>query len=678
MLGGFKLTFTRFDGILGLLSLTLSRGQFNLSKELLTRLYERPDTESEPEPEADSSPLSIESDEPDIQHSIPQCELVVYLQQQPVYMQKLRYDLPDSKLRAFLTKLEHHLRFPSGYRYFAVPDIVMSMIAYSPDCGYIIQSDGQSSYALSSGSYLQGPKFEVLLMRIRRDISMFAAVLVFEIWLTIRQMKEASTPSMRSRVSIYTITILSLGDGFALLTLIYMSLSFDAASELLRATAFFGTLAYEFYSMRFLADICSDQTPERQRRERQQHARAAGAIAPTRVLTTTAGTPTAEGLPLPVTAGRPAVSDGGTGTTSTNQDVNAEAVSVQDSVPSTAATTNTTTTNPGFGTIDFRINLTLVIIASLSVYAAFWSPLLRTAYIHLLSLVHLSFWVPQIYRNIHRNCRKALRWEYVFGRSALRLFPYAYFYTYSNNVLFVKLAPTAFLYLSTWVWLQVLVLLSMSLVGPRFLAPQGWAPPAYDYHPMLREGDEGGGGGGSFLPPGFLVLENDDEPCLADDGKQSNKTTVRILNTTSKVLPPDSSSNLVASSSDQPRSESSGASKTAVAATGSSKQSKSKKQLVYDCAICMQRISVPVSGNTSQTFHHPSASRSGSGSTRSALAIAMTATMGSATSGGAAGILTRRQYMVTPCRHIFHTACLEGWMRYRLECPICRDVLPPL
>ena len=46
--------------------------------------------------------------------------------------------------------------------------------------------------------------------------------------------------------------------------------------------------------------------------------------------------------------------------------------------------------------------------------------------------------------------------------------------------------------------------------------------------------------------------------------------------------------------------------------------------------------------------------------------------------GRVANVFARRLYMVTPCRHIFHTACLEGWMRFRLQCPICREELPPI
>lgn len=70
-----------------------------------------------------------------------------------------------------------------------------------------------------------------------------------------------------------------------------------------------------------------------------------------------------------------------------------------------------------------------------------------------------------------------------------------------------------------------------------------------------------------------------------------------------------------------------------------------------DCAICMQVLEVPVV---------PSGEEVAGGA------------------GGVAGMLARRLYMVTPCRHAFHSVCLEGWMRFRLQCPICRENLPPL
>jgi mitofusin len=87
--------------------------------------------------------------------------------------------------------------------------------------------------------------------------------------------------------------------------------------------------------------------------------------------------------------------------------------------------------------------------------------------------------------------------------------------------------------------------------------------------------------------------------------------------------------------------------------TKSAGESKGKGKKVFDCSICAQDIEVPViaTGADENTV---------------------------AGMGGTSMILQRRQYMVTPCRHIFHTGCLEGWMRYRLMCPNCREVLPPL
>lgn len=58
----------------------------------------------------------------------------------------------------------------------------------------------------------------------------------------------------------------------------------------------------------------------------------------------------------------------------------------------------------------------------------------------------------------------------------------------------------------------------------------------------------------------------------------------------------------------------------------------------FDCVVCMQIVDVPVAGAADVRD----------------------------------GLLSWRGYMITPCRHAFHSHCLEGWMRFRLQCPICR------
>ncbi|CAO0795418.1 unnamed protein product [Mucor circinelloides] len=65
-----------------------------------------------------------------------------------------------------------------------------------------------------------------------------------------------------------------------------------------------------------------------------------------------------------------------------------------------------------------------------------------------------------------------------------------------------------------------------------------------------------------------------------------------------------------------------------------------KSQQPKDCAICMLPI---------DTNHHGHSSLN---------------------------VLSRTNYMITPCHHMFHTECLEKWMRIKLECPVCRAYLP--
>lgn len=37
-----------------------------------------------------------------------------------------------------------------------------------------------------------------------------------------------------------------------------------------------------------------------------------------------------------------------------------------------------------------------------------------------------------------------------------------------------------------------------------------------------------------------------------------------------------------------------------------------------------------------------------------------------------------KKILVTPCYHVFHLECLEGWMVQKLQCPVCRTALPPV
>lgn len=36
---------------------------------------------------------------------------------------------------------------------------------------------------------------------------------------------------------------------------------------------------------------------------------------------------------------------------------------------------------------------------------------------------------------------------------------------------------------------------------------------------------------------------------------------------------------------------------------------------------------------------------------------------------------SHKEYMVTPCYHVFHAECLGTWAKHKLECPVCRQAL---
>ncbi|KAL8954750.1 MAG: hypothetical protein Q9183_006951 [Haloplaca sp. 2 TL-2023] len=374
--------------------------------------------------------------------------------------------------------------------------------------------------------------------------------------------------------------------------------------------------------MKFLMDIWTVQAPERDERRRQQERRDAAANstpAPSASDSSTAVAPTVpDSLPLPVTAPRPNSSDIPSLVTPQASEANVtDQPSTNQGVTQPVPTVDRA--RQELSALYTRFYLLLVLLLFLTLYSTTWPPLLRKLYIRFLSMCYLSYNIPQIHRNIMRNCRKAFQWRFVAGQAVLRLLPFSYFYLRKDNVLFVETNSDWMLALVGWVWIQVCILVSQELFGPRCLVPKtfsGWFPAAYDYHPILREDDEENG---NSMPLGF-----------------TQATTASSQAVTSAI--PSSFSN--------------------AAVRDDQKDDHGQKgKRCFDCAICMQQLEVPV---VARETERGSSSAAGIGAGVKDL------------------LFSHRQYMVTPCRHIFHSVCLESWMRYRLQCPICRDNLPPL
>jgi hypothetical protein len=593
--GAMLLTTTsdKFAGLFGLPHLTRDADQFTSSTTLLNRTLEKKIVGMEdafwtevgnPWPSSPEGPR-------DAAFPTPYCELVVYAQVHPINL-GLPVLEPHTDPATIVKNIEHELRYPSGAPSPEIPPLRMSTVIFSPDCGFILQSKGPPHFPALDGNHLEGKKKEVYLYTSQSWMLVFATVIFGQLLLLKMQSKEASTPSTIGRVSIATLAMMLMADGLLSFCLALVCATAGAVFSSALITTFASIMSFAI-TVRFIIAIYNVQEPERRERLRAQAA-AQEASRPRQAQTPATATPAPTGnIPIIIPS---------------DQDVQAEI----DEVTNAAAAVPRMTlpiTNPqptlgqpmrpsNFVTMYMRFVTTTILILFLSLAALSWPVPIRTAYANTLAFIYLSFWLPQIHRNVVRNCRKALLWKFVAGQSILRLLPFAYFYLKKDNILFTEPDWTAFAVLAGWVWVQILVLIAQGVLGPRYGLPRGWTEEAWDYHPVLSEDNVEAGG----MPIGL----------------------VRV-----------------------PGSPTTGRSGTAGDEDDDAGRKRSHDGVrSVDCAICMQVLEVPV--------------------------------VASGVDHGVAGILARRLYMVTPCRHVFHSACLEGWMRFRLQCPICRENLPPL
>jgi len=154
-----------------------------------------------------------------------------------------------------------------------------------------------------------------------------------------------------------------------------------------------------------------------------------------------------------------------------------------------------------------------------------------------------SIWVPQIFCNATQYHRNSLLKKYVVGMTLTRLCIPLYFYGCPYNFLHVQPNYNILSWLAAYLLLQVFVLFTQDLLGPRWFLPRKCLPDKYDYQ----------------------------RPVHIDAEQGETK----------------------------------------------------------ECVICMSVVN-PI----------------------------------------------ERDYMVTPCNHIFHQNCLEQWMEFKMECPTCRRPLP--
>lgn len=239
----------------------------------------------------------------------------------------------------------------------------------------------------------------------------------------------------------------------------------------------------------------------------------------------------------------------------------------------------------------------------------------------------------------------------------LRLVPVGYFWTLDGNVLDAKTDRWGFGCFVAWVVVQVVVLGSQEILGPRWFVNErwSWVPEAWEWRPVLKEGDEEKG----LVPVGGSVVVRDADGVADKDEQVDEEGQIE-----------------------------SGRKSERVALVGASGRTVER---VYDCAICQGSVRVPVvasgrgrseSNRTGQESAEGALRRHGEMTTmwwtrlvrRAMDKVRRLRTAGSNTSTG----MDEEDYSITPCRHVFHWQCIASWLQYRSMCPICRTSLPSM
>ncbi|KAJ4306387.1 hypothetical protein N0V88_001187 [Collariella sp. IMI 366227] len=212
--GSMLLTTTteKFAGIFGLPHLAPGPDFFETAQKLLNQTVGDVINKRERSRFSDPSNPWTPVVEEDISVGFPHCEYVMYLQLHPIDPLYIGEGV-DDQLVSLVDQLENELRFPTGAPLKGKPELRMSLVAWSPDCAYYLESKGPPLFPSVEGQHLVGVKSEVLLSRTKAWMFAFATVLMSQLWLLKTQMKESNTPSTLGRISFHTVSMMLMADG---------------------------------------------------------------------------------------------------------------------------------------------------------------------------------------------------------------------------------------------------------------------------------------------------------------------------------------------------------------------------------------------------------------------------------------------------------------------------------
>ncbi|KAN0065209.1 hypothetical protein ACQY0O_001706 [Thecaphora frezii] len=581
------------------------------------------------------------------------CSLHIYAKLKPAGRQ---HEIP------LVEALEMEQERPTGISTIRAAPLAMTARIYSPECQLLLTSED-----------IDGLTKTRLWKKAVNYAAVYFVVLLVQARLLVQQMEVTRTPSGLAKVSYRTWGLQSMLDAYVGLAHLSVGIALNNETTVpLMACAFMSCMLFLAFGYRYALTIYRTQAPE------SEAAVPAAPAAPTATPATNLATGVSDAASS-ATATQPA-------DTGTNAQA-ATAAAAALAMPATSAEDALETRRRTYFLVGF------VVLLFMSVFF----PLL---FAEILLPILYSFWIPQIYRNVQKGTRRAIQTKCIVGTTACRLVLPLYLFACPDNVLFTT--PTRWIYvLVGYVVLQMAVLLLQDMLGPHFFLPPSrrpasaheqwnWHPPISELEPVRRHDTDAGEterseeaewslGDCAICLNGIVPVEAERRSSVAPGASLS--TTTRRKKRTTKARHRSRFGNVYVSiegeeagddddddnkDNDQDRDGADTPSDLESGGDGISHSYPPEKG--EGGSLGIGAASRTASWTRTYGIRPPT--------WRSRLASAVRSVWQRI---GANPLRRRRtEVMVAPCKHIFHTACLERWMTIKTECPSCRRPLPPV
>eukprot|EP01032_Pedospumella_encystans_P012847 gene12847-14830_t len=325
-----------------------------------------------------------------------------------------------------------------------------------------------------------------------------------------------------------------------------------------------------------------------------------------------------------------------------------------------------------------------------------------------------SFWLPQAIYSAYTGTKHSFHPVYLIGVSLCHLFIPLYILGCPNNflsLLSVYINPQYLAEMATepdshrsfhqqplssvsacwvlviWMTVQVGLLMLQTALGPRFFIPKKWLPSKYDYKRPIPAhlctafpASNTSGGNGSSSISGDNSGNN-----TSRNESVGDISTTGIRSRSSASSPMASSTNIHGTNSGSRGSWASSYSGGLQALFGYGRNNNSNSNHTGEDDEVEMSETGRLLGDEDNNSRNNSNSNSNSSSASSASSHPTPGAGGDTNPGGMDCAICcniihfhSSDNLITPCDHVFHEECLQQWAHVKLECPVCRSVLPSL